>query len=334
MDVYEDRQISLRQILAASRTTGPYDCVVAWSGGKDSSAIALRLKEELHLNPLLVTFSPLIPTPEGEANRSLLLNMGFDSIMVRPNQKVSRDLSRRFFIERGDPKVHWNAGVNAAPMRMALALRIPIVFYAEHGESEYGGRLLSSKHQMERDLVEVLEHQIGDDPANWADSRTSESDLFPYRYPDVDELSLVGVRALYFAYFFPWDVTENHKFVTERFPFEGNRRGRTYGTFTDYDSVDDVMDDLYYYMQFIKFGFGRCLRDAARMIQRGHLSRSEGFELIRQFDGEFPQETLEQCLDYMRVSRSEFEEVVNRHRSPRIWSRARDGWQLKHEPTL
>ena len=29
---------------------------------------------------------------------------------------------------------------------------------------------------------------------------------------------------------------------------------RTSGTFTNFDSLDDKIDDLYYYMQFIKFG--------------------------------------------------------------------------------
>ena len=33
-----------------------YDCVVPWSGGKDSSSIAHKLKFNFGLNPLLVTF--------------------------------------------------------------------------------------------------------------------------------------------------------------------------------------------------------------------------------------------------------------------------------------
>ena len=40
---------------------GNYDCIVPWSGGKDSSSIAYKLKFEFNMNPLLVTFSPLIP---------------------------------------------------------------------------------------------------------------------------------------------------------------------------------------------------------------------------------------------------------------------------------
>ena len=42
---------------------GNYDCIVPWSGGKDSTSIALKLKLEHDLNPLLVTFSPIFPSP-------------------------------------------------------------------------------------------------------------------------------------------------------------------------------------------------------------------------------------------------------------------------------
>jgi N-acetyl sugar amidotransferase len=332
---YGQRVATLQEILAqAPHSDSPYDCIVAWSGGKDSSAIALRVREEFGLRPLLVTFSPLIPTVEGDLNRTNLLNIGFDSIMTRPNQDVSRHLARRFLIERGDPKVHWNAGVNSGPTRVAVDKKIPIVFYAEHGESEYGGRLLSQHHLYERDLTEVLEHQIGDDPVNWVSGSVAEGDLYPYEYPPLISVQAVGLRALYFGYFHHWDVTENYKYVSEAFPFQGNFRGRTYGTFTDYDSVDDVMDDLYYYMQYIKFGFGRCLRDAARMIQRGKLSREEAFGLIESYDGEFPEDTIDQCLDYLGMTRTEFNRVVDQHRSDWIWHMVNGEWKLRTPPTL
>ena len=38
-----------------------------------------------------------------------MLKYGFDSIYFRPNQKVAKLLAKRFFIERGNPKVAWDA---------------------------------------------------------------------------------------------------------------------------------------------------------------------------------------------------------------------------------
>ena len=127
-----------------------YDCIVPWSGGKDSTSIALKLKLEHDLNPLLVTFSPLILNECGKYNRNELLKMGFDAIFLNPNQKVAKKLSKRFFIERGNPKVAWDAGVNAGPIQMALKHNIPNVFYAEHGESEYGGLVLDEESEKKK----------------------------------------------------------------------------------------------------------------------------------------------------------------------------------------
>ena len=312
--------------------SGPYDCIVPWSGGKDSSAIAHHLKFEFGLNPLLVTFSPLMPNDVAVHNREALIRLGFDHLMVRANQKVSRRLARRFFIERGDPKIHWNAGVNSVPVRVAVNYKIPLIFYAEHGESEYGGRMLSEDHLKMRDFAEVLEHQIGDNPENWMDDEIAENDLAPYLYPGHDEIEAVGVKALYFGYFFRWSMLDNWRYIKDKIDFRTEPIGRTDGTFTDFDSLDDKIDNLYYHMQFIKFGFGRAVRDACRMIQNGQMTRAEGLELVRKYDDEFPKAFHDEHLEYLDLSPADFAATVDKHRDPKIWKQEGNRWVLRHPP--
>ena len=62
-------------------------------------------------------------------------------------------------------------------VQVAVHYRIPLVFYAEHGESEYGGRVLSEESKKIRNLTEVIEHQIGDDPRNWVDDEIERGRL-------------------------------------------------------------------------------------------------------------------------------------------------------------
>jgi N-acetyl sugar amidotransferase len=312
---------------------GEWDCIVPWSGGKDSSTIAYRLKFEFGLNPLLVTFSPLIVNDVGAANREALIRLGFDHMFFRPDQRVHRHLTRRFFLERGNPKVAWDAGVNAIPMRMAVRLGIPLIFYAEHGESEYGGRVLREDSRRRRDVTEVIEHQIGDDPRNWVDEVVSERDLNPYVYPDVAEIDRLGVHAYYFAYFFRWSMLENYRFIRSKYDFATHPAGRTPGTFTDFDSLDDKSDDLYYFMQYVKFGFGRTVRDACRMIQNGQMTRAEAVELAHRYDGEFPSEHLDAMLDYMAMERAELDELVDLHRNAELWSKEDGSWRLRYPVT-
>lgn len=308
---------------------GSWDCIVPWSGGKDSSAIAYKLKFEFGMNPLLVTFSPQVPTDVGVHNREALVQAGFDHFLVRPNQRVHRHLARRFFIERGNHKVAWDAGINVAPVQAAVRYGIPLVFYAEHGESEYGGKVLREDSAKVRDFTEVIEHQVGDDPLNWVDDVVTERDLNPYRYPSAEDIRRVGVRAYYFAYFFKWSSFENYEYIKDKIDFRACPEGRTEGTFTDFDSLDDKADNLYYYMQYVKFGFGRAARDASRMIQNKQLTREQGLAYARAYDHEFPARYLPDMLEYLRLTEHEHSEIVDCHRNTEIWARVHGQWTLR-----
>ncbi|MBN2459959.1 N-acetyl sugar amidotransferase [Candidatus Woesearchaeota archaeon] len=324
------REEFLKLIEPYRRKDGYWDCVVPWSGGKDSSAIAYRLKFEFGMHPLLVTFSPQLPTEIGNHNREAMIQLGYDHIYFRPDQKIHRHLAKRFFIERGDQKVAWTAGINAIPVKVAMKFKIPLVFYAEHGESEYGGKVLSEEHRKMRDFTEVVEHQIGDDPSNWVDDMVTINDLNPYTYPAVEELKEAGLKAMYFGYFFKWSMQNNYEFIKDKIDFKVHPKGRTPGTVTSYDSLDDKSDNLYYYMQFIKFGFGRAVRDVSRMIQNNQISREEGLELAKKYDGEFCSEYLKDMLEYINLTRKEFNAIVDKHRNPEVWKKENGKWQLRY----
>lgn len=327
---WDERRKEFEELIAPFRSKdGGYDCIVPFSGGKDSGSIAYRLKFDYGLNPLLVTFSPMIPNEVGVKNCESLIDMGFDNVYFRPNNRVQKHLAKRFFIERGNPKVCWDAGVNAVPVQVAASYNIPLVFYAEHGESEYGGKVLDERSQKIRDFTEVVEHQIGDDPRNWADDQVNQKDLEPYLYPSLEKIEKAGVTAMYFAYFHKWDIYENWNIVKDSYPFWVHPKGRTCGTFTHFDSLDDKIDDLYYYMQFIKFGFGRAVRDASRQIQNGHMSRAEGLALAQKYDGEFPADYFEEVLRFLDMSREEFTAVVDKHRNEEIWMQENGEWKLR-----
>tara|TARA_B100001093_G_scaffold520481_2_gene616529 strand:+ start:1781 stop:2902 length:1122 start_codon:yes stop_codon:yes gene_type:complete len=306
-----------------------WDCIVPWSGGKDSSSVAHKLKFKYNMNPLLVTFSPLIENYIGKHNRIAFQKLGFDNIFYVPNVETSKLLSSRFFKERGNPKIHWDAGVNALPLRIALEKDIKLIFYAEHGESFYGGKILHSDSDKIRDYTEVIENQIGDDPHNWTDDKVKLQSLNSYIYPDSKKLKEKKITAYYFSFFEPWDTYENFKYLKDKIDFKVENR--TEGTFTNFDSLDDIIDPLYYYMQYIKFGFGRCIRDSARMIQQGHLSITKAKEYIKKYDGELPEKNLDLYLDYLDINYSEFFEIIDSHRNNEIWVKRENKWELRNK---
>ena len=103
------------------------------------------------------------------------------------------------------------------PVQVAISYKIPYIFYAEHGESEYGGLVLNEKSKKLRDAKEVIEHQIGDYPENWQSKDVLKSDLSPYIYPSESLLKRNKILAYYFSYFFKWSMFDNYNYVKKKF---------------------------------------------------------------------------------------------------------------------
>ena len=62
---------------------------------------------------------------------------------------------------------------------------------------------------------------------------------------------------------------ENYNYIKRKVKdFKTLEKNRSDGTFTNFDSLDDKIDNVYYFMQYVKFGFGRATRDSSRMIQK------------------------------------------------------------------
>jgi len=345
---WDDRKREFLDVIKQHKRHPAYDCIVPFSGGKDSATIAHRLKFELGLNPLLVCYGQLVWTDVGRRNLHRVADAGFDIRYWRTNQAVSRKLAKRFFVERGHPKTHYDAAVNAVPLIQAVESNIPLVIFAEHGETEYGGLVLDEESRRTRNIAEVLEHQVGDDARNWAADGITARDSYPYCYPDIASVERVGVTAFYFSYFFKWDIYENAKYARKQLGFEQapdyfwkqtdyqlplqDWWGRSDGSFEGFDSIDDCIDDLDYYMMHIKFGFGRATRMASRLIQNGHMTREQGLELVRRYDGEFPRRYLPQICDYLGMTEQEIRDTADLHRNAEIWKKEGGEWKLRYPP--
>ena len=82
---------------------------------------------------------------------------------------------------------------------------------------------------------------------------------------------------------------------------------------------------------YIKFGFGRAWSDAAIDIRRGALDREQAIELVKAYDGEFPEKYLQEYLDYFEMTEEEFFATIDSFRSPDIWEKVDGEWKLKFD---
>ena len=319
---------------------GSYDVVVPASGGKDSRYVAHMLKHTYAMNPLTVTWKPHIYTDIGFQNLVSMINNGFSNILISPNGKVQRKLCQLAFKNLGHPFQPFIIGQRVVGPKIAIDYNIKLVMYGEN-VAEYGNNIEDNYSPlMDPSLITCFDfnrHSLdefliaGQSLASLiADFDFTYNDLLPYKSPSLDEIALAGVEVHYMSYYKKWVPQDNYYYAMEHTDFKPNPQRRD-GSFSRYAGIDDVMEDLHYYMQLIKFGMGRCTWDSAQEIRTGRLEREEGVRLVQMYDQEKPKQFIDEILDYLNLEPQQFEDIINNFRSSHLWDfNSSSGFSLKN----
>jgi len=299
------------------RSDGSYDVIVPCSGGKDGSYVAHQLKYKYGMNPLTVTWAPLMPTEIGRQNLQAFIDSGFDHILGTPNGRVARSLTNLSFKYLGDPFQPFIYGVTNFTLRIAVKFGIPLLMFGENGEVEYGGDMKNA-FRPTRDIEDHDKHYFsGMPPEFWVDQGISLADLHPFMSPSIDEIEKNKTEIHFMGYYKHWDPQEHFYYAIENTGFSPNT-DRSEGTYSKYASLDDKVDGFHYYLGFIKFGICRATSDAAHEIRDGKITREEGATLVKKYDGEFPIKYFNEFLEYCDMTEEEFHEIVDSWRAAHL----------------
>jgi N-acetyl sugar amidotransferase len=311
------------------RSDGAYDVVVPCSGGKDGGFVAHQLKYRYRMNPLCVTWAPLLATAIGRTNLDNFIAAGFDHVLGTPNPKVTRLLAKLSFLHLGDPFQPFIYGQTNYPLKVAIQHGVQLIMYGENGEVEYGGDMKNA-FVPTRQIADHDDHYFsGLPPEFWVEHGVSMADLAAFRAPAYERI-VANQTAIHFCgYYRFWDPQENFYYCQEHNNFTVNPE-RCEGTYSKYASLDDRIDGFHYYLGFVKFGIGRATSDAAHEIRDGKITREEGLALVKRYDGEFPRKYFADFLEYTGIDESTFRDVIDGWRSDHIWKQQGGEWTLRH----
>jgi N-acetyl sugar amidotransferase len=330
------REEELIQLLDKHRKNdGSYDCLVPGSGGKDSAYQAHVLKYKYNMNPLTVTWPPILYTDYGLKNWRNWLDSGFDNISFYRNGKVMKLLTKLSIENLLHPFQTFILGQKNLAPKIAAKHGINLIFYGEN-EAEYGNPIadnMTSLRDKSYHSFENLEdiYLAGVTVKELIENHDVRlSDLLTFLPPKKEELEKANIEVHYLGYYLKWTPQEVYYYAVENTGFKA-RPHRTQGTFSKYSGIDDKIDDLHFYTTFIKFGIGRATYDAAQEIRNRHLTREEGVALVNRFDGEFPDRYFNDVMEYIGMEPSYFHELCDKFRSPHLWGKDTEGkWKLRH----
>lgn len=343
---WKKRDQMLSELLDKYRSKdGSYDCIVPASGGKDSTYVAHQLKHEYGMHPLTVTWAPFLYTDIGWHNYLNFKDHGFDNLLCFPDGVLHRKLARLAFELLGDAWEPFAYGQKAYAFHIATKFKIPLIFYGESGELEYGGSAKNIDIPAESikdwkdfyykgsGIDELINHGL--ETSLFTQEEIKNNKFTLYRPPSPGELEAVNPQMHWFSFYKKWVPQENYYYSVEHAGFQANSDGRSEGTYSKYASLDDKTDGFHFYLAYIKFGIARATSDAAHEIRDGHLTREEGVSLVHRYDGEFPKKYFKEFLEYLNMSEEEFWVVIDFYRalSLHLWEKRNGEWVLKHRVT-
>jgi len=303
-----------------------YDCLIPVSGGKDSTYQAYFMKEVCGMNPLCVCFETTKVTELGRQNLDNISKMGIDVIHFKKNYNAYRSMVKEGFIRVGDEMWPNHIGIFTIPVNIAVKFRIPLIIWGENPQQEYGGPLESiEKNKLTRRWLEEFGGLLGNRIQDMigVDGITAK-DLTPYFYPSEKEMESIGVTSLFLGHYFFWDARKQLE-VIKGFGFQVKEDGPVEGTYTNYENLDEEMHGLHDYLKFVKYGFGRATDHACIDIRNKRITREEGIELVRKYDGIYPHLSVNAFVEYSGMEKHEIDDIIDSYTNPVLFKMDDEG---------
>lgn len=301
------------ELLKRIKGRGQYDCIIPFSGGKDSTFTVYKLVKEYQMKPLVVSFDHGFYRPKTLENRvRTIKKLGVDILTFRPNWHIVKRLMLESLKRKGDFCWHCHTGIFAYPMQIAVKFQVPLIIWGEPS-SEYTGFYSYGEDEEvdERRFNRYVNLGINaEDMAGMIDGLIMR-DLEPFKFPPLKELRALKCRSVCLGSYIPWDVKKQTRIIKKELNWqedevEGVPPG--YG----YEKIECMLTGVRDYLKYIKRGIGRTAHLTSIDIRNGRMSREEALELTEEYDGKRPA-SLDVFLDYLGITEEEFMAIALTH---------------------
>lgn len=308
------RKADLDELITTYRGKYDYDCIIPYSGGKDSTWALYYLVKEYGLKPLVVRFDHGFLRPNLNENTTRVLRrLGVDFHHFTPNWKAVRKLMLQSFMEKGDFCWHCHTGIFSYPMWVAIRYNVPLIFWGEPS-AEYTAYYSYDQPEEVDEKRFNRATNLGissQDMYVRMEGAIDVRDLKPFTYPPLKELRRIGYRSVCLGSYVPWDVPTQSAIIQRELGWQGDRVENVpeqYG----YEKIECYMQGVRDYIKFIKRGYTRPTHLAALDIRNGRMTREEGLNMARAFEGKRPP-SLDLFLEFVGLTEAEFMEIALSH---------------------
>jgi N-acetyl sugar amidotransferase len=312
---WQKKEKEFIDLISPFRNKGQYDCIIPFSGGKDSTFQAYTLIRKFKLKPLIVSFDHgFFRTSHLDNVDKTLRKLGADYLKFRPNWKIVKKLMLESLKRKGDFCWHCHTGIYAYPMQIAVKFKIPLIIWGE-SVAEY---MSFYNFEEEESVDEKRFHKCcnlgitSEDMLGMLNDPTVEMrDLEPFVYPDIKDLKGIGYKSICLGSYVKWNPKEQSKLIEKELGWKGNiTEGVPPGY--EYEKNECILQGVRDYLKYIKRGFSRASHLASIDIRNGEITREKAMEMVRRSEGKRPA-SLDIFLKMLDLTEAEFNEIAIKH---------------------
>lgn len=287
-------------------------CIVPSSGGKDSHWQALKLIE-MGADVTLVTATTCHLTPIGRANIDNLARYA-RTIEITPNRTVRAKLNRLGLEMVGDISWPEHVSIFTTPFKAAADLGIPLIFYGENPQDQYGGPMGSEQAKtMTARWRSEFGGFLGLRPADLIGQQgITKADMADYDTVYDQTNAGKALEAHFIGAYTPWD---SHMNAAVARAYGMQQVVPSQANYWPHENLDNAQTGLHDYMMYRKYGYGRASAQLSVDVRAGVVPRETALDQARKMDAIFPDiyagVELDVVLDRIEVKRERLMDIIN-----------------------
>jgi N-acetyl sugar amidotransferase len=312
---WDSRLEMLDELVARYQGRYRYDCLVPFSGGKDSTWTLYFLKQRYPtLRPLVVRFNHGFLRPVlRENSERVFRKLGVDVHEFTPNWKTVQRLMLQSFLDKGDFCWHCHTGIFAYPMHVALREETPLVFWGEPSAEYTAYYSYEEAEQVDEERFNRYTNLgiTADDMLIRLGHDLDDRDLEPFRYPNLKDLQQLNYNSVCLGSYIPWDVKTQVEIIQSELGWQGDVVENVPYDY-QYEKIECWMQGVRDYIKYIKRGYTRPSHLAAIDLRNGRISKDEAVLMIKEYEARRPP-SLDLFLEYVGLTEEEFYTIAVSH---------------------
>lgn len=312
---WTSRKIMLDDIVEKYRGKYEYDCILPFSGGKDSTFTLHYLIKEYNIKPLVIQFNHgFMRSTLLQNNERTFKQLGVDVLTFTPNWKLVKKLMLESLTRKGDFCWHCHTGIFSYPMHMALKFNTPLIFWGEPS-SEY-----TAYYDYRDDEIEAVDETrfnrfvnlgiTAEDMSGMIDmGGLDKRDLWPFTYPNIRDLKKLKYHSVCLGSFIPWDTKSQSQLIMDELGWKGDQvEGMPWDVYP-YEKIECYMQGVRDYIKYLKRGYSRVSQMTALDLRAGRMDKQAADKMVAEFEGKRPP-SLDLFLNYLDLTEDEFNQIV------------------------